>query len=86
MLVSMGLQILIKSPIMAMWAIIKIVNKSRILSAITAVFVAALLLMMVAIIGTVISRFCRVQKLTDHINLLARENLTGIHVWHAYNA
>ncbi|WP_294475081.1 hypothetical protein [uncultured Intestinimonas sp.] len=42
--------------------------------------------MMVAIIGTVISRFCRVQKLTDHISLLARENLTGIHVGHAYNA
>ena len=82
MLVSMGLQILIKSPIMAMWAIIKIVNKSRILSAITAGFVAALLLMMVPMI----SRFCRVQKLTDHINLLARENLTGIHVGHAYNA
>ena len=86
MLVSIGLQILIKSPIMAMWAIIKIVNKSRTLSAITAGFVAALLLMMVAIIDTVISRFCRVHKLTDHISLLARENLTGIHVGHAYNA
>ena len=72
MLVAMGLQILIKSPIMAMWAIIKIVNKSRTLSAITAGFVAALLLMMVAIIDTVISRFCRVHKLTDHISLLAR--------------
>ncbi len=86
MLVAMGLQILIKSPVMAVWAIIKIVNKSWTLSAITAGFVAALLVMMVVIIGVVVPRFRRVQKLTDHINLVARENLNGINVVHAYNA
>ena len=86
MLVSMGLQILIKSPVMAVWAIVKIVNKSWTLSAITAGFVAALLVMMVVIIGVVVPRFRRVQKLTDHINLVARENLNGINVVHAYNA
>ena len=86
MLVAMGLQVLIKSPIMAVWAIIKIVNKSWTLSAITAGFVVALLVMMVVIIGVVVPRFRRVQKLTDHINLVARENLTGINVVHAYNA
>ena len=86
MLVSMGLQILIKSPIMAVWAVIKIVGKSWTLSAITAGFVVALLVMMVVIIGVVVPRFRRVQKLTDHINLVARENLTGINVVHAYNA
>ena len=86
MLVAMGLQILIKSPIMAVWAIIKIVNKSWTLSAITAGFVVALLGMMVIIIAVVVSRFRRVQKLMDHINLVARENLTGINVVHAYNA
>ena len=86
MLVSMGLQILIKSPIMAVWAIIKIVDKSWTLSAITAGFVAALLVMMIVIIGVVVPRVRRVQKLTDHINLVARENLTGINVVHAYNA
>ena len=86
MLVSMGLQILIKSPVMAVWAIVKIANKSWTLSAITAGFVAALLVMMVVIIGVVVPRFRRVQKLTDHINLVARENLNGINVVHAYNA
>lgn len=86
MLVAMGLQILIKSPIMAIWAIIKIVNKSGTLSAITAGFVAALLLIMTFIIVVVLPRVRRVQKLTDNINQIARENLTGINVVHAYNA
>ncbi len=86
MLVSMGLQIIIKSPIMAVWVVIKIVGKSWTLSAITAGFVVALLVMMVVIIGVVVPRFRRVQKLTDHINLVARENLNGINVVHAYNA
>ena len=86
MLVSMGLQILVKSPIMAVWAILKIVDKSGTLSAITAGFVAALLAMMAVIIRVVVPRFRRVQKLMDHINLVARENLNGINVVHAYNA
>ena len=86
MLTAMGLQLLIKSPVMAVWAIIKIVGKSWTLSAITAGFVAALLVMMAVIIGVVVPRFRRVQKLTDHINLVARENLNGINVVHAYNA
>ena len=86
MLTAMGLQILIKSPVMAVWAIIKIVGKSWTLSAITAGFVAALLVMMAVIIGVVVPRFRRVQKRTDHINLVARENLNGINVVHAYNA
>ncbi len=86
MLVSMGMQILVKSPIMAVWAIIKIVGKSWTLSAITAGFVVALLAMMAVIIRVVVPRFRRVQKLMDHINLVARENLNGINVVHAYNA
>ena len=61
-------------------------GKSWTLSAITAGFVVALLVMMVVIIAVVVPRFRRVQKLTDHINLVARENLTGINVVHAYNA
>ena len=86
MLTAMGLQVLVKSPVMAVWAIVKIVGKSWTLSAITAGFVAALLVLMVVIIGVVVPRFRRVQKLTDRINLVARENLTGINVVHAYNA
>lgn len=86
MLVSMGLQILIKSPVMAVWAVVKIINKSWTLSVITAGFVAALLLMMAVVVRVVLPRVKRVQRLTDDINLVARENLTGINVVHAFNA
>lgn len=86
MLVSMGLQILIKSPVMAVWAVVKIINKSWTLSVITAGFVVALLLMMFIVVKVVLPRVKRVQKLTDDINLVARENLTGINVVHAFNA
>ena len=86
MLVAMGLQILIKAPVMAVWAVIKIINKNWTLSAITAGFVVALLLMMIIIIVIILPRVKRVQKLTDNINRVSRENLTGINVVHAYNA
>lgn len=86
MLVSMGLQIMIKSPVMAVWAVVKIINKSWTLSAITAGFVAALLLMMAVVIVVILPRVKRVQKLTDNINRISRENLNGINVVHAYNA
>lgn len=86
MLVAMGLQILIKSPIMAVWAVIKIINKSWTLSTITAGFVVALLSMMAVVIVVILPRVRRVQKLTDNINRVSRENLTGINVVHAYNA
>lgn len=86
MLVAMGLQIMIKSPVMAVWAVIKIINKSWTLSAITAGFVVALLVMMAIVIVVILPRVRRVQKLTDNINRVSRENLTGISVVHAYNA
>ncbi|MGN0186007.1 MAG: ABC transporter ATP-binding protein [Aristaeellaceae bacterium] len=86
MLVAMGLQVLIKSPVMAVWAVAKIINKSWTLSAITAGFIVALLLMMILVIVIILPRVKRVQKLTDNINRISRENLTGISVVHAYNA
>ena len=86
MITAMGLQIMIKAPVMAVWAIIKIVNKSLTLSLITAAFVAALLILMAVLIICIVPRIRRVQKLTDNINRVARENLTGINVVHAYNA
>lgn len=86
MLVAMGLQIIIKSPIMAVWAVIKIVGKSWELSVITAGFVVALIAMMVTIMIVVLPRVKRVQRQTDDINRIARENLTGINVVHAFNA
>lgn len=86
MVIAMGLQLLIKSPIMAVWAVIKIIDKSWELSAITAGFIVVLLLMMAIVITMVVPRFKKVQKLIDRINLVSRENLTGINVVHAYNA
>lgn len=86
MIVSMGLQMIIKSPIMAVWAVIKILGKSWQLSAVTAAFVVVICVFVLAVMATCIPRFRIVQKLTDKINRVARENLTGINVVHAFNA
>ena len=86
MIVSMGLQMLIKSPIMAVWAVIKILGKSWELSAVTAGVVVLICATVLAVMLTCIPRFRIVQRLTDKINRVARENLTGISVVHAFNA
>lgn len=86
MIVSMGLQMIIKSPIMAVWAVIKILGKSWELSAVTAAFVVVICVFVLAVMATCIPRFRIVQKQTDKINRVARENLTGINVVHAFNA
>ena len=86
MIVSMGHQMIIKSPIMAVWAVIKILGKSWELSAVTAAFVVVICVFVLAVMATCIPRFRIVQKLTDKINRVARENLTGINVVHAFNA
>ena len=86
MLISMGLQLLIKAPITAIWAITKILNKSWQWSAITAIAVVVLLSTIAIIITIVMPRFKIVQKLIDKINGVTRENLTGIRVIRAFNA
>lgn len=86
MIIAMGLQMMIKAPIMAVWAIIKILGKSWELSAVTAAFVIVLFVTLLLIMGSCIPRFRLVQKMTDKINRVARENLTGINVVHAFNA
>ena len=86
MVISMGLQMIIKAPIMAVWAVIKILGKSWELSAVTAGFVVVLCGTVLAIMATCIPRLRLVQKMTDRINRAARENLTGISVVHAFNA
>lgn len=86
MLISMGLQMAIKAPIMAVWAIIKILGKSWELSAVTAIFVVILMSLQLFIMANCIPRFRIVQQLTDKINKVARENLNGINVVHAFNA
>lgn len=86
MFISMGLQMLIKAPITAVWAILKILGKNYKWSIATGVSVV----IMLAVIGTlmliVLPRFKIVQKLIDNINDKARENLTGVRVIRAFNA
>lgn len=86
MIIAMGLQMMIKAPIMAVWAVIKILGKSWELSAVTAAFVVVLFVTLLLIMSSCIPRFRVVQKMTDKINRVARENLTGINVVHAFNA
>ena len=86
MLIAMGLQLLVKAPITAVWAITKILNKGWQWSAVTGVAVLILLSVITTLMIIVIPRFKLVQKLIDKINGLARENLTGIRVVRAFNA
>ena len=86
MLIAMGLQVLIRAPIMATWAITKIAGKNWQWSAITAGAVGVLMLMIGTIVTLVLPRFKLVQKLMDNLNRITRENLTGIRVIRAYNA
>lgn len=86
MLIGMGLQLMIKAPITAVWAITKILNKSWQWSTITAIAVVILLSTISIIVSIVMPKFKIVQKLTDKINGVTRENLTGIRVVRAFNA
>lgn len=84
--IAMGLQMLVKAPIMAVWAIVKIVGKSWQWSVVTAVAVVVLLTTIIAILIACLPRFKKMQKQTDDINRVARENLTGLRVVKAFNA
>ena len=86
MFVSMGLQMMVKSPIMAVWAITKILGKSLELSALTGACVVILLATVITLMVIVLPRFEKVQKLIDRINSVMREHLTGIRVIRAFNA
>ena len=86
MFIAMGLQLLIKSPITAVWAITKILGKNLTWSFITAITVIVLLVTVLIIMLIVMPRFKIVQGLIDKINQITRENLTGIRVIRAFNA
>lgn len=86
MFVAMGIQLLIKAPLTAIWAITKILNKSWQWSAMTAIAVGILLTVIGILIAIVMPRFKKVQKLIDKVNGVIRENLTGIRVVRAFNA
>lgn len=84
--VAMGMQSTIKAPILAVWAICKIANKSWQWSKATAITIAILLVVVVTILCSVFPRFKKMQTLTDNLNNVTRENLTGARVVRAYNA
>lgn len=85
-LLSMGLHLMIKSPVMAVWAITKILGKSIEWSLLTALAVIILLISIGIIMSIVMPRFKKIQDLIDRINGVSRENLTGIRVIRAFNA
>lgn len=86
MLIVMGLQMLLRAPIMAVWAICKIINKSWQWTFSTAVTVSALLIIVCICVLLALPKFKKMQQLTDNINRVTRENLTGLCVVRAYNA
>ena len=86
MLLAMGLQLLVKAPVTAVWALLKIIGKSGELSLVTFAGVVIIVITNIIIIMIVSPRFEKIQKLTDKINGVVRENITGIRVIHAFNA
>ena len=86
MVISMGLQVVVKAPVLAVWAIVKILNNNWKWSVVTACAVIVMILMMVVLLIAVFPKFRKVQKLTDNLNAVTRENLTGVRVVRAYNA
>lgn len=86
MCVTMGLQAIIKAPIMAVWAIVKIAGKGWEWTAVTGGAVLILVLMLGIIIALTMPKFKSIQKYTDNLNRVTRENLTGLRVVRAYHA
>ena len=86
MLIVMGLSIMLRAPIMAVMAILKIVDKSWQWTLSTGVAVVVLLVVVIICVSLCMPKFKRLQSLTDDINQVPRENLTGLNVVRAYNA
>ena len=85
-IVAMGLQLMIKAPITAVWAISKILGKGIEWTVATGGAIVGLLILISIVMILAMPRFKKIQKLTDRVNLVTRENLTGIRVVRAYNA
>ncbi len=86
MIVAMGLQLLIKAPIMAIWAICKILDKSWQWTLATGIAVGIVFVFIIIIVIAALPKFKKIQDLTDNLNRVTRENLTGVRVVRAYNA
>ncbi len=84
--ITMAMQVLVRAPVMAIWAISKISSKSWQWSVSTAVAVFVMVALLTTIIAFTLPKFKRMQKLTDDLNKATRENLTGVRVIRAYNA
>lgn len=86
MVVAFGLQVMIKAPILAVWAIVKILGKSWQWSVATLIAVVILILMLVIVTLFVMPKFKKIQDQTDTLNRVTRESLMGLRVIHAFNA
>jgi ATP-binding cassette subfamily B protein len=86
MVIALGLQVLLQAPILAVWAIIKIIGKSWQLSMVTAGAVTVLLVTIALLLAAILPKFRKVQWQIDDMNRITRENLSGIRVVHAFNA
>ena len=86
MLVAMGLQVMIRAPIMAVWAVLKIVGKNWQLSLVTAAAVFVIMTLILILMRLVLPRFRIVQRQIDDVNRVTRENLTGLRIVRAFNA
>ncbi len=86
LVVVLGLQMLIKAPIMAVWAVVKILGKSWEWSVVVASAVGILVVMILVVVLFAMPKFRKIQTLTDNLNNVTRENLTGVRVVRAYNA
>lgn len=86
MLIAMGLQTIIKAPILGIWAITKIAGKGLEWTAATGVTLGIMVIVIVVIMIFVMPKFKKMQVLTDNLNRVTKENLTGLRVVRAYNA
>ena len=86
MFIAMGMQVIVKAPVLAVWAVCKILSRNWQWSLATAVAVVIMIIMFLIILVAVFPKFRLVQKLTDNLNAVTRENLTGVRVVRAYNA
>lgn len=86
MLIVLGLQVMLKAPVMAVWAIAKIYNKNSVWTFSTAVAVVILLFVVIICVTITMPKFKKLQEYTDDLNRVARENLNGLRVVRAYNA
>jgi len=85
-MIAIGMQVVIRAPIMAVWAVGKISTRNWEWTALTGGLVAIMIIMIAALMTYALPKFRRIQTLTDNLNRVTRENLTGIRVVRAYNA